>query len=86
MQKSHVIVHGIVGTIPDAQSIVASLQSERCFQDVKMPRTNAQIGGDRQKYVMEFDFKCPEDIKAPPKKKTDAASSASAAASGSGGK
>jgi hypothetical protein len=46
------------------------------------------VGGDRQKYLMEFDLKCPEDVKAVPKKKGDAssASSASAASASSGGK
>ncbi|MFI5301231.1 MAG: type IV pilus biogenesis protein PilM [Polyangiales bacterium] len=85
VQKSHVILHGIVGTIPDAQSIMASLKGEYCFQDVKITRTNQVVGGERQKYVMEFDLKCPEDIKTPPKKKGESGA-ASAAPSASGGK
>jgi general secretion pathway protein L len=85
VQKSHVIIHGIVGTIPDAQSIMTSLKGERCFLDGKMTRTNQVVGGDRQKYVMEFDLKCPEDIKTPPKKKGDTGA-ASATPSASGGK
>ncbi|MEO8875742.1 MAG: hypothetical protein ABI461_09165, partial [Polyangiaceae bacterium] len=77
VQKGHVIVHGIVGSIPDAQSIASSLKSERCFSDVKVTRTNQMVGSDRQKYALEFDLKCPEDTKGD-KKKTKAASSASA--------
>jgi hypothetical protein len=46
------------------------------------------VGSDRQKYLLEFDLKCPEDAKPVPKKKGEAAasSSAGAASSGSGGK
>lgn len=86
VQKAHVSVHGIVGSIPDAQSIVASLKSERCFSDVKMPRTTQVVGGERQKYVIEFDLKCPEDIKGAPPKKKGEGTSPSATPSGTGGK
>jgi len=85
VQKSHVVIHGIVGTIADAQSILTSLKSERCVQDAKITRMNQVVGGERQKYVMEFDMKCPEDIKTPPKKKGDTAAP-SATPSASGGK
>lgn len=85
VQKNHVIIHGIVGTIPDAQSILTSLKGERCFQDAKITRINQVVGGERQKYVMEFDLRCPEDVKGAPKKKGDS-SAASATPSASGGK
>jgi general secretion pathway protein L len=85
VQKGHAILHGVVGTIPDAQAIAQSLRSERCFTDVKISRTNQMVGSDRQKYVMEFDVKCPEDTKGGAKKKdTGSASSASGAASAGG--
>jgi general secretion pathway protein L len=80
VQKGHVIIRGIVGSIPDAHSIESSLKSERCFQNVKISRTDQAVGGERHKYVMELDLKCPEDDKDP--KKTAAAPSSSA----SGGK
>jgi general secretion pathway protein L len=83
VQKGHAVVHGVVGTIPDAQAIATSLRSERCFSDVKISRTNQMVGQDRQKYVLEFDVKCPEDGKGGGKKK-DAAGASSAA--GTGGK
>jgi general secretion pathway protein L len=86
VQKGHVIVHGIVGSIPDAQSIASSLKTEKCFQDVKVTRTNQMVGSDRQKYSLEFDLKCPEDSHGDKKKKAKAASSASAAPSDSGEK
>jgi len=88
IQKAHVVVHGIVGSIPDAQAILTSLQNERCFSDVKITRTTQVVGGERQKYVMEFDMKCPEDVKGDPKKKAakPASSSSAPADSASGGK
>jgi general secretion pathway protein L len=85
VQKGHVIVHGIVGSIPDAQAIMTALKNERCFSDVKITRTNQVVGGERQKYVMEFDLKCPEDVKGAAKK-PGTASSAQPAGSASGGK
>jgi general secretion pathway protein L len=63
VQKGHVTIHGIVGSIPDAQSIADSLRSEACFSDVRISRTSAVVGGDRQKYMLEFDLRCPEDQK-----------------------
>jgi general secretion pathway protein L len=77
-------VHGIVGTIPEAQSIATSLSNEKCFSDVKITRTNQIIGGERQKYVLEFDIKCPEDVKGGKKPGASGGGAASAAPSGGG--
>jgi general secretion pathway protein L len=85
VQKGHVTIRGIVGSIPDAQAIASALGQTPCFSDVKIKSTTQAVASDRQKYVMEFDLKCPEDQKASPKKKTDSASSASAAGSGGSG-
>jgi len=82
IQKNHVIVHGIVGSIPDAQQIKTNLSNEKCFSDVKITRTNQVVGGDRQKYQLELDLKCPEDQKGAAAKKTTGATSASAAPTG----
>ena len=83
-QKGHVGVHGVVGTVQDAQSIAASLRSDKCLQEVKIARTSQVVGGERQKYVMELDLKCPEDQKGAQKKKEGAA--AASATSSAGGK
>ena len=79
-------MRGIVGSIPDAQAIEATLADDKCLSDVKIKSTTQAVGTDRQKYVLEFDLKCPEDVKAAPKKKGETSTGASAAASGSGGK
>ncbi len=81
--KGHVVIHGIVGSIGDAQSIASSLGAEKCFQDIKITRTNQMVGTDRQKYILELDLRCPEDTKAV--KKKSSGDSVSAAASASGG-
>jgi general secretion pathway protein L len=82
VQKGHVVVHGIVGTIPDAQSIAASLRAEQCFADVKITRTTQVIGGDRQKYVLDLDEKCPEDMKSAKKKEATASAAPSSSSGG----
>ena len=64
---------------------MTALKNEHCFSDVKISRTNQVVGGERQKYVMEFDLKCPEDQKASAGKKPSGAASASPAASASAG-
>ena len=66
-------------------AIATSLAMEKCFSDVKNTRISQVVGGERQKYVVEFDLKCPEDVKAT-KKKTETSSTGSAAPSATGGK
>jgi general secretion pathway protein L len=78
VQKSHVVVHGIVGSIPDAQQIASLLGEKPCFDDVKIKSTTQAVGSERQKYVMEFDLKCPEDVRTTgTKKKSEDASRSS---------
>jgi len=72
VQKGHVVVHGTVATIADAQSIADALKKERCFADVKDPRTN-QLGNEKQKYALDFELRCPEDVRGPKKKEPSAA-------------
>jgi general secretion pathway protein L len=82
IQKGHVIVHGIVPTVNDAQQIRSNLANEKCFSDPKITRTTAQVGGSNQKYVLEFDIKCPEDQKGGAKKPAAAGSAAPATSGG----
>jgi general secretion pathway protein L len=85
VQKSHATVRGIVGTVSDAQTIASTLAEDKCLADVKIKSATQVVGSDRQKYVMEMELRCPEDVKAAPKKKGDASSGPSAAPS-TGGK
>ncbi len=86
LQKGHVSLRGVVGSIPDAQSIASTLSDDKCLNDVKIKSTTQAVGSDRQKYVLELDLKCPEDVKGAPKKKGETSTNPSAATSGSGGK
>jgi len=86
VQRGRVTVRGIVGSIPDAQSIAATLAEDPCLKDVKIKSTTQAVGSDRQKYVMEFDVRCPEDVKTPPKKKGSAPSPPGDVGNSSGGK
>jgi general secretion pathway protein L len=89
VQKGHVVVRGIVGSIPDAQSIALTLADDKCLNDVKIKSTTQAIASDRQKYALELDLKCPEDIKSVPKKKGDTSAGGAGnggASSASGGK
>ncbi|MBX3223923.1 MAG: pilus assembly protein PilM [Labilithrix sp.] len=79
VQKNHVVVHGIVSTVADTETIRTNLKNERCFSEPKITRTTQMVGEPRQKYVLEFDLKCPEDQKGGDKKASGAAASASAA-------
>jgi general secretion pathway protein L len=85
LQKGHVTVRGIVGSIPDAQAIASALADDPCMSNAKIKSTTQMVGSDRQKYLLEFDLKCPEDAKPAAKKKGES-SSAGAASSASGGK
>jgi general secretion pathway protein L len=86
IQKGHVVVRGVVGSIPDAQSIASALSDDRCLSDVKIKSTTQAIGTDRQKYVLEFDLKCPEDVKAVAKKKGESGGAGGGASQSSGAK
>ena len=82
LQKGHVVIRGVVGSIPDAQSIASTLSDDKCLSDVKLKSTTREVGGDRQKYALEFELRCPEDVKNSTKKKPGPTPNASAAASG----
>jgi general secretion pathway protein L len=85
IQKNHVVVHGIVATVADSQTIRQNVANERCFSDTKITRTTQMVGDTRQKYVLEFDLKCPEDQKAGKSDKPGATAAGSASAA-TGGK
>jgi general secretion pathway protein L len=82
-QKAHVAIRGVVASVNDAQEIAKNLKSEPCFSNVTIKNTSQVVGSDRQKYAMEFDVKCPQDVKS---KKKDGTPAASASASSTGAK
>jgi general secretion pathway protein L len=75
-----VTLHGVVPKVQDAEDLTVLLKTYPCFQDVKLGKTSQQIGGEGQKYLMDFDLKC---VSPDAKKKAAPGSSASAAAAAS---
>ncbi len=86
IQKNHVVVHGIVPTVADTETIKTNLKNERCFTEPKITRTTKMVGEDRQKYMLEFDLKCPEDQKGTQKPGATGTAAGSASAPAGGAK
>lgn len=61
MQRSHVKLNGVVGSTQDAQQVASTLKEVKCFDDVKISKITQVINSDRQKYVLEFDVRCPDE-------------------------
>ncbi len=61
MQRGHVRIDGVVNSTSDAQLVAGAISTKRCVQDSKISKITQAIGSDRQKYVLEFEVKCPED-------------------------
>ena len=69
MQRGRVKVNGVVPTTADAQKVATGVKKIRCVETVKMGKITQVINSDRQKYVLEFEVKCPEDAGKGGKKK-----------------
>jgi general secretion pathway protein L len=72
VDRGHVKVNGIAGTTADTQSISSKMAENRCVSDAKIAKVSQVVNGDRQKYVLEFDIKCPEDATTKKKAKSTA--------------
>ncbi len=72
LNRGHVAITSIIPKEVDAAAttdkVVAGMQTNPCFKDVKVDKTT-QYGNDKQKYVLEFDIRC-EDKKPMPKPAT----------------
>jgi general secretion pathway protein L len=66
-------LHGVVGSAEEAQNIATEIGKHRCVSNAKIGKITQVVNSDRQKYVLEYDVKCPEDG---PKKKKKADESA----------
>jgi general secretion pathway protein L len=76
VQRGHVKVYGIVDVAEQAEQVSSGLQSQECFEAVKVSKIAQKVNSDRQKYTLEFEIKCPED-KAKPKSPPGAGAPAS---------
>jgi len=70
MQRGHVRIQAVVGTTADASLVRDKVSETPCVADAKIAKVTQVINGTKQKYVLEYDVRCPED--APPKKKAAA--------------
>jgi general secretion pathway protein L len=61
MQRGHVRIQGVVGSTADASLVKDKLSEHRCLNDAKIAKVTQVVNSSRQKYVLEFDVKCPED-------------------------
>jgi general secretion pathway protein L len=59
-------LHGVVGSAEEAQNVATEIGKHRCVSNAKIGKITQVVNSDRQKYVLEYDLKCPEDQ---PKKK-----------------
>jgi general secretion pathway protein L len=73
VQRGHVKVSGVVGSTADAQLVAGGMKAHRCFSDAKISKITQVVNSDRQKYVLEFDLKCPEDAAKKKKPKAEPA-------------
>jgi len=73
VDRGHVKVNGIAGTTADTQNIASKMAENRCVSGSKIAKVSQVIDGNRQKYTLEFEIKCPEDAGAKKKAKPVAA-------------
>jgi general secretion pathway protein L len=60
--REHLKLRGIVGSAQEAQQIADGLKQNKCFSDVKITKVSQVVNGTRQKYMLESDLRCPEDM------------------------
>jgi general secretion pathway protein L len=68
MQRGHVRIQGIVNTTADASTVRDKVAEGPCVTDAKIGKVTQVVNGTKQKYVLEYDVKCPGEPGA--KKKT----------------
>ena len=69
VDRAHVKINGIVPTTKDAQDLATKMAEHRCVTGAKIAKVSQVVNDSRQKYVLEFDVKCPEDLGAKKKPK-----------------
>jgi general secretion pathway protein L len=72
LERGHVRVDAVVDSTSDAQTVAAAVKSHPCTNSAKISNITQAVNSQRQKYVLEFDLKCPEDSATTKKKKKGA--------------
>jgi hypothetical protein len=76
VDHTHVKENGIAGSTADTQQIATNIAQNRCITDAKVAKVSQVVNGNRQKYQLEFELKCPEDVGTKKKPKPSAAAPA----------
>lgn len=64
LSREHARIRGIVGSAAEAQQIADGMKQNKCMSDVKITKVSQVVNSTRQKYQLEADIKCPEDVAA----------------------
>jgi hypothetical protein len=59
MTRGHVRVQGVVGSTADASLVRDQMAERPCVSEPKIGKVTQVVNGTRQKYVLEYDVKCP---------------------------
>ena len=79
MQRGHVRIQAVVNTTGDASLVRDKISETPCVNDAKIAKVSQVVNGTKQKYVLEYDVRCPDEAGA---KKKPAAGEKPAAAEG----
>jgi general secretion pathway protein L len=72
MSRGHVKLTAIVDSTSDASLVLEKVGEHRCVNNAKIAKITQQVNSTRQKYVLEYDVKCPDDEGAKKKKDGEA--------------
>jgi general secretion pathway protein L len=68
VQRGHVRIQAVVNTTADASLVRDKIAETPCVADAKIQKVSQVINGTKQKYVLEYDVRCPEDTPTQKKK------------------
>jgi general secretion pathway protein L len=61
MQRGHVRMQAIVNTTGDASLVRDKIADTPCVNDPKIAKVSQVVNGTKQKYVLEYDVRCPDE-------------------------
>ncbi len=68
MQRGHVRMQAVVNTTADASLVRDKVSETPCATDAKIAKVSQVVNGTKQKHVLEYDVRCPEDTPSQKKK------------------
>ena len=61
MQRGHVRIQAVVNTPEDASLVRDKIAATACVNDAKIQKVSQVVNGTKQKYVLEYDVRCPDE-------------------------